>query len=309
MKREARHRIWTAVCGLLVGTAGCGKSPGAPPAAPGAAAGTQGAAAIYASVHATLGKPLLDAVGEGTQSDPMLVQHAASIDELVEASRQATCDFGVDFSAGPATLLPHLADQRQLARVLKADAARLLAAGDRDGAAKRTAAIFRMASQIGGSAQTGIELLVAMAIAELGSRFVQDNPGLAQAAWKTDIQQAMVDVQHNVLDRGSDVVKREGEMDAAWLRSASDANIAAAKELVRPRNRAEREAAATKLAAFTTDAARLWNEPQAKSKLAALEARADAEGIADLCAKLDTLREAADRSQASIEKARIALAK
>lgn len=302
------------LCCLIGATPGCEESPdgaassAAPITAQPAATAGQDAAAIYRAMPATLGEPLLKATDLGENADAMLLRHAAHIDRLVAATKAPTCDFGVDYSGGPTTMLPYLEVQRRLARVLKADAARLLAAGDSDGAARRVAALLRMASQIGESARTTIEVLVAIAIAELGAGVVQDNPAIAGAAWKTDIQHAAADYQRNVLDRGGEVVRREGEIFAAWLRSASDAQFAALGPAVRARTHDERVAAATKIDALAAEAATIWRQPQANAKLAALDARAQAEG-ADMFPSVTTVRKATDRSQASIDKLKAALAK
>lgn len=314
MKTRQRCGAAFTLCCLLGAASGCEESPGgaasnaAPTTAPPTATAGLDAAAIYRAMPATLGEPLLKATDLGENADAMLLQHAAHIDQIVEATKAPTCDFGIDYSGGPTTLLPHLAVQRRLARLLKADAVRLLAAGDKDGAARRVAALLRMASQIGGSAQTSIEMLVAMAISELGAGLVQDNPAIAGAAWKTDIQHAAADYQRNVLGRGGDVVRREAETTAAWLRSASDAQYAVLGSAVRARTKDERAAAATKIDALATEAAAIWSQPQAKAKLAALDARAQAEG-ADMFPNASSVRKAADHSQASMDKLKAALGK
>src|SRR6185503_1674624 len=66
------------------------------------------------------------------------------VEGLIKASVFEGCDWGVAYDEGVGALLPHLGHLRMSARVLAADARRMLAAGKGDEAARRVAAMFRM---------------------------------------------------------------------------------------------------------------------------------------------------------------------
>ncbi|MBK7404330.1 MAG: hypothetical protein IPJ41_06755 [Phycisphaerales bacterium] len=241
----------TLLAGLwVVALAGCGGTTG-PASAPNPAEATasQGnAAAAYRAVADQLGAPLLEALkGDGTDVSA-LAKHASDLDRLVEATRSPACDFGIDTSAGLGTELPHLPMLRGLARALKADASRLLAAGDADGAARRVAALLRMAAQTSRQGHFTIELLTAASVARLGTDFVNSNPGITHAAWKTDIQNALVEVERGgTLDSWS-VLQREAELSSRWIREGSVPDMREQGGHNWPgMSRSEREAAAAQL--------------------------------------------------------------
>jgi hypothetical protein len=313
---QARELFLPVFLLAAIAFSGCGGASEQDSASPtnpaNTSAATDGAlspAETYRAVIVALGPKLLDAVDEGTQSDAMLSGQSAQVSRLLEAAKSPTCDFGVDYSAGLNILLPHLAQQRQLARVLIADAARVNAAGDKDGAARRVAAVQRMAAQIGGSAQCTIEFLVAIAIAELANGFVQGNPALAEAQWKTDIQQALLDSDRQVHRRVAEILRREGEVFAAWLRATSDSEYALAVKNtgIKPRSRDQRLAAADALEALNAEVAAAWGTSSAPEASASRE-RAKSKGIDDLAINLDAIRTAASKAQASARATSKALA-
>lgn len=302
---------WSLVaggCGKAAPTDSSSDSPAA--AASGSGSADANAAATYREVYATLGKQLHDAIANGQDAAPMLAQRSSDLDRLVVATRSPRCDFEVDFSAGVATQLPHIAEARSLARALHADAKRLANSGDLDGAAKRVAAIFRMAAHIGKQANSVVELLTAIAMAQLGTAFVDETPALSKAAWKTDIQAAIPMVVADVVDRAPIALQREAAMVAAWLRSGIKVDVDPAIAGVRPRmSAAEREAAAAKLEALSADAAKAWTQPQAATKLAALSERAKREGIDDIAISFERIRKTADAFRASLAATDAALRK
>ncbi|MCP3902060.1 MAG: hypothetical protein GY715_00365 [Planctomycetes bacterium] len=154
---------------------GCGSSEPQPAAAPdagGAFATT--AAPEYRRIHAALGnsfdEALSEAYGLGSVSPRtagVLAARQPLLEDLVATSRIETCDFDTDYSQGPATLLPHLAEMRGMAKLLDADAYRLTAQMQRDAAAERLAAIVRMARHSAPKRQVLIENLVGIAILSL----------------------------------------------------------------------------------------------------------------------------------------------
>lgn len=269
-------------------------------------------ASAILSVYDSLGQSLMDAARTGAPEgvDGQLAQHAGELDRLCEALNSPTCDFGVDYSMGLETDLPHLAKIRALARVLRADALRLLAAGDLDGAARRTAGILRLGVAVAQPARSSIELLIASACAQLGLQFVTEHPQLSGAAWKTDIQQAISSVGKGDTLNSSGILRREGELIASSLREGkmrstgnpADRNWAVASQ-------ADRDAAAAKIEAINAESVRVWSGPDAVSKLKELVQRARDEGVGDLVAPLDRIREALEQVRTTSAAASMALRK
>ncbi|MEK6703991.1 MAG: hypothetical protein AABZ53_17165 [Planctomycetota bacterium] len=290
--------------------------------------GAPNAADAYESVHAALGPALLGASGDKASStalterghvapgpaapdlSKLLKEHAEDIDRLVEATRLGTCDFGVDYTAGLEALMPHLGKVRALGRVLKADAGRLLEAGDLDGAAKRIAAIERLAAHVLRPAHSIIELLVANAVARLGTEFVNQHPALAKAPWKTDVQQGLAELEQEISRTGGAIshdmdmtlkALREGSK-MLDLRSGGGRNWAAVGQ-------AEREEAVKKLQAIQVEVGKAWNGSGAVARLAAIEQQAVNDGVGDLMASRSRTRKALDDLLVEIKKAKTALGK
>lgn len=90
------------------------------------------------------------------------------IDRLLAGATCETCDFGVDYSAGLDVMLPHLGRMRGSARVLAADAVRLLEAGKHDAAAERVCAIYAL-SRHAIDGRTYIASLISANISGIGN--------------------------------------------------------------------------------------------------------------------------------------------
>ncbi|HYD01701.1 MAG TPA: hypothetical protein VEB22_10785 [Phycisphaerales bacterium] len=106
------------------------------------------------------GKPLPTPLHEA------LVRNQALIARLVKGASLQYCDFARDRSEGFNLLLPELAKMRGLARILKADAQRLLLEGKPDDAADRYAALYGL-SRHTGQDRILISSLVSVAIASV----------------------------------------------------------------------------------------------------------------------------------------------
>lgn len=299
----------TILIALIAGLAicGCNKKPEAGGA--GAPKGVN-AAQVYESVHASLGKELLDAVASGSNADAMLVKHSAEIGKLVEATRSEECDFGVDYSAGLETMLPHLGHMRGLARVLEADAARLLAKGDSDEAAKRVAAIMRLSTHVAAKGQTIMELLTSVAIAQMGATFVNENEAIARAAWKTDIQQAIAMVEQSGMLNAAAIVHRDGENVLKTLREGKMMDLSAfgGRDWSKT-TQAERDEAAKKLSVLLAEADKAWGSPDAVAKLKVLSERAKKDSVGDLFWVDGRVKTAMNEVQKAIGKASTVLSK
>ncbi len=77
----------------------------------------------------------------------ILIAGQETIRGYLKASRIKHADWGVEYEEGFHALLPHLGKLRMTARVLTADALRLLDSGEVEPAAERIAALFRMGEQ------------------------------------------------------------------------------------------------------------------------------------------------------------------
>lgn len=77
-----------------------------------------------------------------------LEQEQEMIQGFLKAATVERADWGIEYEAGIGALLPHLGKLRFSARILSADARRLLDAGDPDAAALRIAAIYRMCNHV-----------------------------------------------------------------------------------------------------------------------------------------------------------------
>lgn len=301
----------------LIAAPGCDQKPGSgatPGGGSAAGAGTgatsdANAADVYVASTDRFGKELLDAVAKDQSADALLVAHAADIEALVDATKLERCDFGTDWSQGLNAMMPHLGKVRGLARVLRADTSRLLAAGDADGAAKRIAAMLRMANQVGRGGRTTIELLVAAAVGAMAAEFITANPALAKAAWKTDIQQAIVEVERDGVLNSPAIIGAELELTSTSLRQNKVPDMSSMGGKNWPMiDQAERDAAASKLEAMRNDVIAAWSAPDAVSRLATLAGRAKQEGVGDLFTAYDKARTAVDRLRDSLRRASAALA-
>jgi hypothetical protein len=266
--------------------AGCQKkSDGAGAGADsGAARLPAGPAAVYQSLFESIDKADLEALSKGEISEKALKAHAAGIEQAIEASKSPTCDFGVDRSQGMMTLLQHTAYVRATARMLRDGAERLIKAGDLDRAAQRSAAVLRMSQQVMASAKCGIEQLVACATAATGADLVNEHPELAKAAWKTDIQAALGTVRQSGALWSSSCLRGELDMIVLSLQKPSLIYLedSAAADAWKKMSQEERNQAIEKLRAIYAEAIRVWDMPDAESRLKALGERAGSEGVGEL---------------------------
>lgn len=295
-----------AAVATVAASGGCEKKPKAAAAAPAPASAGPNAADTYQSVWAALGQPLHDAIRDGQPADAMLARHAADIERLVEATRSERCDFGIDYAGGLDVKLPHLSTVRALARVLKADAVRLLALRDHDAAARRAAALLRLAAQVAEPAHSAIELLTACAVAGLGATLVSENPTLPQAASKADLQDALAAVARGGTLNSAAIVRHEGDLAARTIREGVDLSAMGGWNWG-AESKAYRDAAADRLLAIYADAVSVWEAPDAPARLTALVQRSMQEGVGDLIAALDKIRNSVTETKAACDRASAAL--
>lgn len=129
------------------------------------------AAATVEDGRQSLAEAPYGAVKGGNAWDPAMLAALAelqlTIDTIARGAALPGCDFGPDWSQGPAMLLPELTLLRRSTRLLDADARRLASLGRADDAADRIVAILRLADHAGQNTPL-IGHLVAVAIASLG---------------------------------------------------------------------------------------------------------------------------------------------
>jgi hypothetical protein len=95
-----------------------------------------------------------------------------AIKEVVAASRIKNCDWGLDFSEGFATLLPHLTPSRRMAYILAAEAKILAQKDDYETALDRCITIYNLGIHVGND--TIISCLVSRAICNIANKTIVD---------------------------------------------------------------------------------------------------------------------------------------
>ncbi|MBL0927121.1 MAG: hypothetical protein IBJ11_05645 [Phycisphaerales bacterium] len=181
----------------------------------------------------------------------VLSQQQDTVGELIRGSARAGCDFGLDYDAGAAMLLPHLPPLRASIRLLGLDARRLLDAGDAAGATERLAAGYRMARHASND-RTLISSLVSLAMFRYTDgvvRYALDRK-LLDARARAALREALAGfdaadpfaLKRSILDEkeifGNWMLRQVGQPDAAAVFAAlggGDKSPAAAmlKELTR----------------------------------------------------------------------------
>lgn len=172
--------------GLLAGLPGPCATAAKPPATPAEVTGPTNAALVYTRAWLLLKPEDSDRFTEAYSSEPgwvpdgataaLLEKNQPHVAMVMRAASMPEVDWGIDYDQGFQALISHVTPLRRDARMLNADAARLALAGDPEGAAKRIAAMLRMAGQ---ARQDGILIssLVGTAIAKSAA---------ARATWMID---------------------------------------------------------------------------------------------------------------------------
>lgn len=136
------------------------------------------AALVYSRVWMVISPDLLGRAGstsertvewradEKTSQD--LASHQIHIESLVRAASIEHADWGIEYSQGIQALLPHLGKMRQTARLLGADARRLIDLGQNSAATSRVVAMLSMPRHCSSDGVL-ISSLVGGAIATLGA--------------------------------------------------------------------------------------------------------------------------------------------
>lgn len=216
----ARGLAWSAVGMLTWGAVAVSAAEPAP--------ATTNAALVYWQALALLPE-FTDAEQRLLEESPTGDDHRAEVEQLLgkcqhalrlldRGARLAECDFGVDAEAdGPHTLLPHLTQLRQLARVALADARHALAQQRYGPGVERTLATLRLARHVGQGTDDGfIALLVSRAmeqrVVELLAEFAPRLPPEARQALRAGLDAAPR--RQPLLD----ALRAERRMFVGWMR-------------------------------------------------------------------------------------------
>jgi len=259
----------------------------------------------YLAIHTTLPKELLDAEGgKGAALSAALAQHSPTFQRLLDATKRPDCDFGVDRSAGFDAMMPHLGKVRGIARALRADAERALAAGDLDAAAQLASAMIRFARHINLRSETIIEWLVAGAVGGMGAKFVTEHPQLAKATWKTDIQQAITEATPGDPFGLKRTLKAERAVAVRSLRENKVPDMSG----MGGRNwktvpQAERDQIANDLEKLWDRVLEAWDAPDAQAKLNALVREADSSPMKGLLPAIDKVYKSVESLQSDFSAA------
>ena len=157
-----------------------------------------------------------------------------AIDALREASQAPASDWGLDRSAGMSMLLPHLANQRNLARLMSARAQFALENGDSTTAVESLDAIMRMGAH-SGQDRVVISSLVSHAVMALGDGRMDSLIGSGMLSAEQAKPLAELYAQLSNADPAGciEAIRGEAEMMTATMRAAveTDGGKAFAAEL------------------------------------------------------------------------------
>lgn len=245
--------------------------------------------------------------------------------DVLVAAAQPEADWGIEYAKGVEAMLPHLGQLRRVERILRADARRLVAAGEDEAAADRIVALHRMSTQ---SRRDAI-LISAVVNNSMGMRASMDTRILA-------VFYEINDDARRTLLRAIDALPAEDRHGieyaiaieppffAAWIRrtftedrpgerlievmmvedeaKAADVRAMTRADLTRELERFER---------FGDRIVSVWNDPEVFVRLSELERSLEAGEygyIAPLMAPAFTrVRQQAERADRDLQRARAAL--
>jgi len=138
----------------------------------------------------------------------------ASLRELQRARMVATCDWQLDYEAGPMLLLPHLQKARELSRAALLRARLRFAAGETDAAVADVVAVLKMARDSGRSALL-ISLLVDIAIEKTATDVLAANLPRLQPEQLDQLAVSLKQLPPTATF--ADCVHLEGRVFGGWL--------------------------------------------------------------------------------------------
>lgn len=225
-----------------------------------------------------------------------LVEQQAYVERLIAAAMLDKCDWGLNYAGGLDTLLPHLGMMRASARVLAADATRLMslegtteqrAAHERE-AMRRIKAILGLSRHVRDD-RVLISSLVSAAITSLGRSWVEERV----YAGTLSVESAQVALGAMRQMRREDLfgirasVEGEGDIFDNWLKAefsdeAGPEKLAEligtmqaevsnpADAVIAKMTRAEFDKAVAQMREFYTDNAAVWTKPDGREQIGKL---------------------------------------
>jgi hypothetical protein len=190
--------------------------------------GGPNAALEYWKIWETMDSELVDLVfdaeeakgsEEGSSALDALLQLQPEIQSLIRASEMPLCDWQIDYSAGFETVLPHLGKVRVSAKLLNADARRLIDEDEIEAASVRAVAIFGIASHVNED-NFLIGSLVSMVVADLGCTLVDE---ILDTGKSTPADRDMMLAALNQFERVdpfyvADAIALEREIAVDWIK-------------------------------------------------------------------------------------------
>jgi hypothetical protein len=231
--------------------------------------------------------------GEDERQVSMLVEQQAYVGKIINAAMMDECDWGLDYKGGLELLLPHLGLMRGSARMLIADASRLMAieaqgetraANERE-AVRRVKAAMRMSEHVRHD-RILISGLVGAAMNSLTCSWVEDR--LRSGTLSTDSAQQVLGTMRPMNTEDvfglRDSVMGEWEIFDLWFKEkfqgergakeladfmpmVSGDGLQPTDEVIRKMDRNQLDAAVARLKDFYVDSAAIWDQPKAHDEL------------------------------------------
>jgi hypothetical protein len=252
----------------------------------------QNAALLYFQAWQSVPQATLERVVNERADARVLVEHEALVGGLLRAAETEHCDWGLQYEQGLKALLPHVGLMRKTARIIAADAERLMKGEPKEAGevSRRLGALVRMSNQLRGD-RVLISTLVGIAINKLAGMTI--DPWLDDGTLPIDTAQACLNAYRSLPKDDPFGVEAgiTGERDwfIKWVREtykgeqagrefaeemASFVDVTAAGPVATQRLEAMDEedfgAELDRLAGYYQEAVEEWGKPDAREKLEAL---------------------------------------
>ncbi len=233
---------------------------------------------------------------EDERQHSTLVEQQAYVEQLIAAAMMDKCDWGLHYAGGLETLLPHLGMMRGTARVLAADATRLVslegtaeqrAVHERE-AMRRVKAIFGVSRHLRED-RVLISSLVSAAIASLGRSWVEERVfagtlsvdgaqvalGAMRSMQREDLygMRASVDGEGDIVDNWlkAEYGGEDGpEKLADFIGTLQSEGTHPADAVIAKMSRAEFDKAVVQVRQFYADNAKVWFQEDGNEQIARL---------------------------------------
>lgn len=149
----------------------------------------------------------------------LLLRNQSFVNALMKAASIKESDWGIRWEEGFMALLPHLGQMRRSARVLVADARRLIADGEPIEAAKRLQTVTRMAGHIrdDGLLISSLVSAAMLALTQSASNTLMNRSELTPEAARI-VLNSLREFERNDLVGLHSAVKNEGRIATDWVR-------------------------------------------------------------------------------------------